>query len=211
MATEIYQQAVQQLSITRNGNINFVVIGAMDGVRHDPLSQLISLNPAWTGLLVEPVKEMFNKLCLHYAERTNVNFENCAIGEYTGKALITRVPLATIANEVPDWLDGCSTLFPNKHIISNFQDITVKEEINVLPLADVLRKHNITDINIFQCDTEGYDKVIFDQLMKTEIRPDIIFIEIIHLTDNDVSNMISSLSTQGYTYTRDTENLVAVK
>ena len=211
MTTETYQKAVQQLSSTRNGNINFVVIGAMDGVRHDPLTHLISLNPNWSGLLVEPVKEMYDKLCLHYEGRANVTFENCAIGEYTGNALITRVPLTSIKNGIPDWLDGCSTLMPKRHVISNFQDITVTEEINVSPLADVLQKHNITDINIFQCDTEGYDKVIFDQLMKTYIRPDIIYIEIAYITVNELTNMIYLLSTQGYTCTNDSENLVAIK
>ena len=75
---EIYDSKVEELNNKKNGSLFFLEVGAMDGVNHDELHKHIIKND-WSGVLVEPVKDMFAKLKETYKHKTKLQFENSAV------------------------------------------------------------------------------------------------------------------------------------
>lgn len=64
---------------------SFVQIGANDGVRWDPLHDLI-LKHHLVGLLVEPLPDMFEQLKKNYVSESQLSFENVAIATENGQS-----------------------------------------------------------------------------------------------------------------------------
>jgi len=63
----------------------FVEIGAHDGISGDPIHRHI-IKYKWKGILIEPVKYLFDKLVAYYKRQNNLIFENVAIGDKNGKS-----------------------------------------------------------------------------------------------------------------------------
>ena len=205
---------VHELNAQRNGKLFFVEIGAMDGVRHDALYKHIAANPNWSGLLVEPLPDMFEKLKSAYAGRPNLAFENVAITESDGTTEISRIPADKIGSTAPEWADGISTLKPNEHILGQDPSLShqaVIETINTLTFASLAKKHNLGHIDIFQSDTEGYDKVIFDQVWQASFRPSIIKLEINYMYYHVIRSLYYQLTQAGYQCFYQDDDIIAVK
>ena len=64
---------------------NFFVlqIGAHDGITADPISNKVKKN-SWSGLFVEPVDYLFERLKLNYKGYDNLKFENSVISNTKG-------------------------------------------------------------------------------------------------------------------------------
>lgn len=205
---------VAELNAKREGKIFFIEIGAMDGVRHDALYKHIVANPDWSGLLIEPLGDMFAKLKDAYPGRTNLLFENVAITESEGTTEIARIPASKVGTIAPEWADGISTLKPSEHILGQDPSLhqhMIKETIITTTFARLVEKHAITHIDIFQSDTEGYDKVIFDQLWQTGLRPSIIKLEINYMYYHIIRSLYHQLSAAGYQCFYQDDDIVAVQ
>lgn len=205
---------VAELNTRRSGNIFFMEVGAMDGVRHDALHKHINANPNWSGLLVEPLGDMFAKLQAAYNGRDNLIFENVAITESNGTTKISRIPVSKVGTSAPEWADGISTLKPTEHILGqdpNLSQHAITETITTATLAHLLDKHDIHHIDIFQSDTEGYDKVIFDQLWQTGLRPSIIKLEINYMYYHVIRSLYYQLTSAGYQCFYQDDDIIAVQ
>ena len=62
----------------------FIEIGSNDGDQHDHLQPLIR-SLQWTGLMVEPVPYVFERLRHNYADLDRVTLENAAIADRDGQ------------------------------------------------------------------------------------------------------------------------------
>lgn len=207
-----FAEAVDTLNSQLYGVLFFVEIGAMDGIAHDTLHQHIVQNPGWSGVLVEPLPDMFARLRQTYSDNPSLQFENAAITEADGAATITRIPASKVGRECPDWADGISTLKPDSHIISRYQNLkqhAVQQQVQTITFAALAKKHRITTIDLLQIDTEGYDKEIFDQIWAAGFRPSLIKLEILHLTYMVILELQNLLDSNGYTYTIVGGDLVA--
>ena len=208
-----YENAIQKLNYKNKGNVSFLEIGAMDGKNHDALYKYVIENE-WSGVLVEPVKDVFDKLKENYKDKKNLKFENSAITHENGTAEIHRIPLNKVGSECPHWADGISTLLPSDHIISEYNELksnSVTEEINTITVQTLIDKYSISNIDILQIDTEGYDKFIFDELWKSGIRPSIIHIEIVYMKMIDVKNITNLLKDNNYIVYIEGDDLTAIK
>ena len=76
-----FDDCVKELNEKLQGKLCFLEIGAMDGIGHDALHKHISANSNWSGLLVEPLPDMFDKLKQNYKTRKNPHSECTAITE----------------------------------------------------------------------------------------------------------------------------------
>lgn len=73
-----------------------IEIGANDGIAYDPIREFVTAN-AWTGIMVEPSEEVFERLRHNYADAGDrIAFENVAIADHDGSADFFNV----------DWVDG---------------------------------------------------------------------------------------------------------
>jgi FkbM family methyltransferase len=192
-------ECAEQLT-ARLGQVFFVQIGAMDGTRFDPLYPLI-LRHGWTGLLVEPLPDLFAELLETYRARSGLVFENVAVAETEGERTMFRILPRTIADKaLPDWAVGISSLFPDKNALgwSDLAPHVVEERVRCLDLPALLAKHRIDRIDVFQIDAAGADLMILAQLDWRRFRPSLIQLEICNLTADEKDACRSLLSGHGY-------------
>lgn len=75
---------LDKLDRVLDGKIYFCEIGAMDGKRHDDMYKYIQ-KYNWKGILVEPLRDMFEKLKINYSNKQGLIFENSAISNRNSK------------------------------------------------------------------------------------------------------------------------------
>ncbi|MDD5587080.1 MAG: FkbM family methyltransferase [Alphaproteobacteria bacterium] len=202
----------------------FVQIGAMDGVRFDPIHPLVK-ELGWHGLMVEPVPDIFAKLRENYAGCENQIFSNMAIADYEGHITMTRVnPAAVQEGVVADGVIGLSTIMPDRGIIgSSTLAPQLREAIDkhmqtldvpCCRLMILLKQHNIPKIDLLVVDTEGADWMVLRQLPLETYRPRIVYYEFTHLSPYEKAASVMHLRNHGYRlYIEDKtgENVLAVR
>ena len=212
-APKTFKEILRQFNRNKNGNINFIQIGAMDGVSHDDLHRYVQ-NFNWRGYLVEPLPDMFMKLVTNYQDTPGLFFECSAIANSDGELDIFRVPEQKIREGlVEHWADGCSTLVPESHIRELVPHM-ISEKINGITFNSFIQKWNIKpgDIDFIQIDTEGFDYDIAMQILQSNVLPKLFKIEIAHITYTKAVYMKWLLETHhGYTCFIDNYDLVAHK
>lgn len=209
-----FDECVEALNSKLEDKLFFVVVGAMDGVNHDKLHKHIVRNGEWSGLLIEPLPDMFNKLKNNYAGRTNLLFEEVAITNEEGVANITRIPSENVDRECPVWADGISTLKPEIHIIGqhdNLKAYSITQPVKTTRFETLAIKHKISKIDILQIDAEGYDKEIFDQVWAANFRPSIVKIEVNYLTYVAIKELKNMLESHKYQCHFERDDLIAVR
>lgn len=204
-----FAEILNQYNRIKDGKIHFLQIGAMDGVKHDELYRYV-VNNNWTGVLVEPLPDMFERLVQNYQDRPGLKFECSAITNEDGPVEMSRIPLEKVQDcEVPDWAEGCSTLVTDGYI-SDLLPHMVKETVRGITLETLFNKHG-ADFDFIQIDTEGFDYDIFLQLLKQGLCEDLYKIEIAHITYTKAVWMRWVLEQQGYKTFIDGYDLIAYR
>jgi hypothetical protein len=203
-----FKQILNQYNRIKNEKVHFLQIGAMDGVKHDDLYPYV-MSYDWTGVLVEPLPDMFDKLVENYSLKDGLKFENSAIAD-TEEVTIYRVPKEKIdVDGVPEWAEGCSTLLPNNHI----DEITPHlepQQVKGITIGELYEKYD-RHFDFIQIDTEGYDYNIFMQLLEQGLTADIYKIEVAHITYVKTVWMRWKLDQMGYTTFIDGYDLIAYR
>jgi FkbM family methyltransferase len=167
----------------------FVQVGSNDGVNGDPLHDLIVSRKGWSGVFVEPVNFLYQKLRKNYGEAARFKFENVAIGTERGTKKFYYVSeKARHELDLPYWHDQLGS-FNKAHITSGLGEeiipYIVEEDIECLPLQDVLDRNHVEAIDLFHMDTEGYDYKVLSQLDFNRYKPAVIMFEHHLLTDDE--------------------------
>ena len=193
----------------KNGKINFLQIGAMDGVKHDELHRYIR-NYDWSGVMVEPLPDMFDRLVQNYQDRPGLKFECSAITDVDGPIEMSRIPTELIKDGiVPEWAEGCSTLVTDGYI-EDLLPHMVKETVRGITIGTLYEKYG-SDFDFVQVDTEGFDYNIFMQLLQRGLTSDVYKIEIGHITYTKTVWMRWVLEQQGYKTFIDGYDLIAYR
>lgn len=161
---------IEMLNGKRNGVI--VDVGAADGMSGSNSFKLIN-EYDWKGLLIEPRSSNFNTLKYLYTSNTNVVLENVAVSNTTKTATLYLKDAA-----------GCNCLRepetkregPDPHHGGVGDDIGT-EQVQVVTLNSLLKKHNIKEIDVLTIDTEGNDLAVLQGLDFNEYKPRIIIVE----------------------------------
>jgi FkbM family methyltransferase len=152
----------------KNGLI--VDVGAADGVSVSNSFKLIN-EYDWSALLVEPYSIYFKQLKYLYDNNNKVILENIAVSSVSKKATLF------IKRE-----QGCHSLREQETKPEDPNDRRLgpdigQEEVSVLTLNDLFKKHNIKDIDALCIDTEGNDLAVLRGLNFEEYDPKIIIVE----------------------------------
>ena len=199
---------LDKLDSALDGNIYFREIGAMDGKRHDDMYKYIQ-KYNWKGILVEPLRDMFEKLKINYSNKQGLIFENSAISNRNSKKKIYRVPRKIIKTQnLPGWVDGISSFHKNKSEISHFDKFAIQETIQAITFNNLVKKHNIDRIDVLQIDTEGHDYKIFKQIFP-KFKPLFIKVEYKHLKKEEKSEIKQTLQKYGYEVVRKNGDYIA--
>lgn len=190
----------------------FVQIGANDGIQEDPIRKYIH-KYHWKGILVEPVKEYFERLVVNYADCKNLSFENVAIDIEPGNKTIYKVK-NNHTNGPTQWKNGIASLNPGHHKLSGTSSEEIEAvQVKAITWETLICQHKIQSLDLLQIDAEGYDATILRSIDFTRIRPKIIRFEHNLLsgahTQRDVEAAIGLLMANRYHIFADKSDCIA--
>lgn len=158
-----FNYSAQKSSIIDSCN-TFLIIGAMDGVKHDIFFDLIKNKSGKKIIFVEPVKFHFEKLIENTKNLNHfIFYENCPISDKKEKVKFCNLKQEKIKEGT--FLDGCSCVIEDGKPLNIFMQRMQKQdvdefEIECLTFEEVLDKYSLEEIDYIQIDTEGYDERI---------------------------------------------------
>lgn len=225
-----YEHVLDTLFNDRTVSSEIVVleIGAMDGKSFDRLYPYIRTSSNVTAVFIEPIPHFLEELTVNYRgwelQHNRFYFENVAIAENEGESYITTIPPASIEKfNLPNWVRGISSLVPEKNILSSEEEFVSKQEkkkllhlsvrqvVNTTPLKRISEKYNLTNVDIIQIDTEGYDLVILKQCLEL-FTPKLICFEWVNLDLAEKHKAIQLLNKKGFFFchTEDYQDCFAI-
>ncbi len=184
-------------------SIFFVQIGSNDGRHGDPLYPLVARDPRFSGILIEPVPDIFERLRTTYGPERRFIFVNAAVAEENGTKEFFTVSKAAFEGipKLPRWVDQLGS-FDRSHIVKHLGGIAspfiVSDEIKCRNLDSILREHAVQKIDLVHIDTEGYDYNVLRLLDLSQYRPKVVIYERKHLSDDQQRSAKALLKGSGY-------------
>lgn len=180
--------------------VTFVQIGAYDGVTGDPIRRLVVENDSWSGVLIEPQPDVFNRLQRNYAAQSSrLQFLNVAISDKAGEKILFYISeTEQKLLGLPDWTsqvasfnaDHLAKHFPHARVVSyHVKAMTFEEAANLLPAGHV---------DVVVIDIEGHERAIIDTIDLERHRVKFIIYEHRHLSERDRSAVESRLRSYGF-------------
>jgi FkbM family methyltransferase len=168
-------------------------IGACDGVTYDPIHKWIK-KYGWRGILVEPQKEMFEKLKRNYDHNHKLIFENVAVAEDNRDRT-----LYTIKDENmnADWHYAIGSLLTNFYG-GEGKDMMKAETVHCITFDGLLDRHQVSHIDLLQMDVDGYDYELIKLFDFERIKPQLFRYEHMHLRPSERLACKKYLSQYGY-------------
>lgn len=177
---QIHPVEVALEEILRNDDFTIVQIGPYVGnTANDPISPTIK---RWSArlaqrddgrrriILVEPVKQYFEKLRANYADIPGAHFENVAVSDEPGTATLYQLGVDPAAYGYPEWLSQLSSLKAER--INELVDGDVKRfylrnrvayQVECVRFSTLVERYSLKTIDLLQIDMEGYEY----ELLKT--------------------------------------------
>lgn len=187
-------------SINNRKDFFFIQIGSNDGKTNDPLYKFTKTKKI-SGILIEPVKFLFEKLKETYKNNPNVVFENVAIVKEVGEAL----KFFRVEDSVtfPYWANQLGSfrkeiILKHKESIENIENYIIEEDILQITFSMLIEKHKLKKIDLLHIDTEGYDYEIIKSIDFGTIKPFMILFENVHLTPLELTACYDVLKAQNY-------------
>ena len=170
----------------------FVDVGAHDG-RSFNNTLFFEETHGWTGINVEPIKEVFDKLAI--ARPTSINL-NCAVSDTNGTAEF-------IYNSgYTEMLSGLKAHYDPRHAARLGRELVAYKgssatiTIPTRTLASVFEEHNIRHVNYLSIDVEGAEFAVIRSIDFSKVFIDVIGFENNY---NDASSpIIAYLDAHGY-------------
>lgn len=203
----------------------FVQVGANDGKTNDPLYRIIKEHKP-SGLLIEPIHAVFEKLQLNYRDHDNLHFANVALAKNSGYKTIYTIK-ESFQQEYADYTGFNATGLASfdkdhltKHLLKNMseyfadkQAIDYLEEITVetLDFNSLVKRYKLSRVDVLQVDCEGYDYEVIKMFDFEKFDPVIINYEHKHLTEEDRAACEMLLKEKGYKLFSHAEDTCAYK
>ena len=199
----------------KKSDSNFFVlqIGANDGKMADPIYSKV-ISHRWKGVMVEPVKHLFDRLRKNYeGHNLDIKFENSVVTTYTGEIDFYQFPESYESNkDFPYWANGVGSVLqpfnsPGHNNLKSKNFKMLKKKTPCIKFSDLIRKYDITNIDLLQIDIEGYDGTLLRSIDFDLIKPKFIRYEDKHidtalkdgLTEISSKQVIEYLKSNGYT------------
>lgn len=207
----------------RHPGLQFIQIGANDGVAADPLHPFIE-RFGWTGAMVEPQPQVFaERLKPLYGQNPGIQLINAAIGSVTGT-----LPLHILSFSSARWANGRATL--NRSIleaaIESGEIARVAAQHGVVPphdstewihsidvpvitVEELLERTGLFDAHLLHVDTEGADGEIVRQFDIHELSLRLVQFEHAHLSHADLISTCEHLAAGGFVMHHDKMDVLA--
>jgi FkbM family methyltransferase len=182
----------------------FVEVGSNDGEQHDHLRPFIRSLP-WSGIMVEPVPYVFERLQANYGDLDRVVLENVAIADRDGLLPFYHLAEAPASEreEMPRWYDGIGSfskqvVLDHAGHIPDIESRLVQRDVRTVTLGSLCRAQGVDRIDLLLIDTEGYDYELIKSIDLAEQHPRLIIYEHFHLSPGDRAECRRLLERHGY-------------
>lgn len=191
----------------------FIQIGSNDGLTGDPINYFV-VKHKWKGILVEPIKYLFNRLIKNYNNKRGLIFKNVAVSKKRGYKTIYY--LKEQKTGLPWWHNQLGSFYKknvlkHKDKIKNIKNYLIKEKVKCVTINDILKKNKVDKIDLLHIDTEGYDYEIIKSLNFKKIVPEMIFYEHKHLNIKNKNLCNKFLLNKGYLIIEGEKDTLAYK
>ncbi len=179
-------------------DVYFIQIGAHDGKTDDHLHSFVRTF-GWKGILLEPVRPLFESLISNYDGVPGLFFENAALAEHDGTGSFFRVD----ATGMPEWCSQLGSfrrdvIVSHKKFIPEIEQHLIEDYVTCISFQTLVQKFAIQRLDIVLIDTEGYDLKVLEQIDLSMFRPRLIIYEQKHLSKSDKARAAALLSNAGY-------------
>lgn len=188
-----------------HGTLNFVQIGANDGVMNDPIYKFIQKNKnRVSGFVLEPLPDIFSLLVKNYEAFPSIKPLNLAIHNFENEMLLYRVKPEHLS-KVPAFARGISSFDPNHWKRTSLvpdPDYIQSEIVKCVSFSQLLEENKISEVDLLLIDTEGYDYEILMGIDFSSLKPRIIRFE--HgvrdrvMPESNFIEVVERLNSQGY-------------
>ena len=142
-------------------NYDFIEIGTSD---FDTFIQ--RANDQTVGISIEPISYYLDRL----PNPQNVKKLNCAVSldGKPGRDKVYYIPDNVIKEQnLPPWIRGCNSMgdYHYQHKHRKLQNLVVTEEVDMVPIGDILEEHAVHRLNVLKVDTEGGDCYILQSFL----------------------------------------------
>jgi FkbM family methyltransferase len=201
----VYRDELQLLG----ADTRVVAIGAMDGVRFDPLWEFIR-SRKWQAVLVEPTATMFRELARNYASYPFVRCVQVAITDRNDPVILHRIrPDAIKAGLVGDWAFGVASLSLDS-TLKFYPDLLETETVQGCTFGDLVAGAAIERIDVLQIDTEGHDYAILQQVPLRPLGVRLLHVELVNVDPLQRLAVFETVRRLGYRCHYDGNDLTAV-
>ena len=201
-------------------DIRFLQIGGMDGKRFDPVYAFVK-HYRWSGVILEPLPDLFAALRTNYADAPQVVLLNAALMAFDGEREMLRVSrAASRSGEVPDWAEGLGSFHPERNALGGvgveaglhaaLLRHSARETVSCLTLRSVMEKCGLKRLDLLQVDAEGCELDIMRQVIEEGYRPRVIQLEHWALPDGERDALLSMLRELGYQVSLGEADLLAI-
>lgn len=202
-------RVLAEFSQARGGRVNFIQIGANDGLRNDPLRPLI-VRDDWQGVLVEPLPTVFPLLKKNYAhlKREGLVFLNAAVaaGDEESLDFWSFAPEFLAEQTLEKRLDYLRKASFEKDHVAGFlppgsavESILLPTPVPCLTLDQVVDRHLPRQpLHLLAIDAEGYEATLIPAIDFSRIACEAVFFESEHLKDEDRQRVFGHLAGHGF-------------
>ena len=188
--------------LMRADDFFFVQVGANDGVTNDPIYNLVT-NHALSGIVIEPLPDLFAKLRSNYRNYPQVTAVQKALHRTASQVTIYRVD--PDSPQAPASAQGKASLSREhllkwKHRIANLDELIVEQSVPSQTLMELLGEHQVSRVDLLQIDVEGYDFEVIKMIDFATLKPAIIRYECQHLSKSDIESCLELLTSHGYKF-----------
>ena len=184
-------------------DVKFLQIGANDGEIGD-ICGTLARQYGWSGVAVEPIPEIFERLVATYGTYPKITPLNAALGTKDGKAVFYKVdhphPAAQqLESFRKDVILKHADDFKNKLGLI-LEDAIVEIEVNVISIKTLLK--DLSDLRCMFVDAEGYDWEIIKSIDFDLTHPDLMYFETAHVNEQpeEIKKFFNKLEYTLYKY-----------
>ena len=193
-------EVVAEIARRSERPLTFVQIGSNDGKANDPLYEIVR-SGQWSGILVEPVPELFKQLVANYQGVRGLHFFQVAIGRNEGTMTMYSVEPRP---EDPLWVTQLTSV-DRDVVMSHAPDLSQLEsriftvEVESRTVASLIAEVGLTKVDLLHVDAEGFDdQIILDLPLTASWAPQFLIFEKKHLGRTRYSYLRAHLSRADY-------------
>tara|TARA_B100000131_G_C18083321_1_gene599090 strand:+ start:530 stop:1240 length:711 start_codon:yes stop_codon:yes gene_type:complete len=183
----------------------FVQVGSHDGNMHDPIREFILRN-RWSGILIEPQKQMLEESKKNYKGINNLIFVNAAVfKDYKDVELFT-------VKDAKDYSHtGWASIKISRFKDTIYENTFITDTVPGIPLMEIIKENNFNKIDLLQIDTEGYDAEIIAMFDFNKFSPKLIQYEHIHLSADEKNKTNEIIIKHGYKVYEKKNDVFAIR